>query len=709
MPLRVSILSTLAVLVTAALLPAQARRVVILYDERTELPGLAALDASLAATLSADRRYEIEIYRESMDLSRFGGPAFRESLRRYLKSKYANKPIDVVITAMGPALDFILANGSQIFPGAAIVFCGIDRRDLAKRTLPPNVTGVLVKREFRPTLELALRLHPDTRNVFIVGGSAEFDARLLDQMQRELRGFRAGPALTYLTGLPMAVLLERLSKLPPHSLVLYATIFRDGAGEAFVPHEVAEQVARIANAPTYVFVDQYVGRGVVGGHVYSVKEHGAAAAQLALAVLAGESAAAFPLIETGASTTILDWRQLRRWGIDPKTLPAGADVRFRTASVWELYKTYITAALLLALLQAGIITLLMVQRTARRRAERRYALASAAGSVGVWDWNLETDKVYVDPFIRNVLGYDANTVPITGDSWFRRVHPEDVAIVRARVEDMVQGKIASFEMEQRLLHRDIGLRWFLVRTSLVRKHGRPARITGTCTDITDRKRSDQMLEDARAELARVSRLSALGEFAAYVAHELRQPLTSVLLNAEASRRWLTHPMPNLQQVRAALADICEASRRADEMIQRNRNLFRLHMVEKVYFDLNELVRETATLEKVQLQRARVTLRTVVDENLPEIFGDRTELQQVLLNLIANAIDATEQVPARSRRIDIETSMSDERNVKVSVRDNGVGLTDVDRDQLFKLSYTTKSKGSGIGLSLCRSIIETHGG
>ena len=348
---------------------AQARRVVLLYDQRTDLPGIAALDARLVQTLSTGLPGGIEIYREAMDLSRFQSERYPLLLRDFLRAKYAGKKIDVVIAALGPALDFMLAYGSEVFPGAPIVFCGIDRREFGARRLPANVTGVLLKREFAPTLEIALRLHPGTRHVLLVAGSSEFDRRLVDQARGEFEAARPAVPVEYLIGLPMSDLVDTLAHLPPRSIVLYSTMLADGTGRPFVPHEAAEQISRTANAPVYGFLDQFLGRGIVGGHLYSIDAHGEEAARLALRVLAGTPASAIPLIEPPASRDLFDWRQLRRWGIDERRLPAGAVVRYRRLSPWERYRTTILLTIGVLLLESGLIVALLLERRARRRTQ----------------------------------------------------------------------------------------------------------------------------------------------------------------------------------------------------------------------------------------------------------------------------------------------------------------------------------------------------
>jgi signal transduction histidine kinase len=182
-----------------------------------------------------------------------------------------------------------------------------------------------------------------------------------------------------------------------------------------------------------------------------------------------------------------------------------------------------------------------------------------------------------------------------------------------------------------------------------------------------------------------------------------------MVNAKAGLRWISGTAPDLTQVRAALMDVVDASQRADDVIRRNRELFDHHTVQKSRLDLNEVIREVALLAKQRLRTSAISLRTSLTDGLPAIHGDRIELQQVVLNLISNSIDAMEPVAPRSRQIAISTTLGAEGLVKVAVTDSGVGLEGVDVEQMFSLSYTTKPKGSGVGLSISKAIVEAHGG
>lgn len=234
------------------------------------------------------------------------------------------------------------------------------------------------------------------------------------------------------------------------------------------------------------------------------------------------------------------------------------------------------------------------------------------------------------------------------------------------------------------------------------------RVLAIVRDITERRRVETALHEARVELVRASRLSALGEFGATIAHEVRQPLTAILLNARTSLRIAEGPAPNLAVIREALLDIADASRRAEEVIQRNRRLFRDHDIEAVPLDINGVIRETLVLAHTSLRESAVTVQTSLAADVPTIAGDRIELQQVLLNLMANAIDAMKPSTG-PRLLRISSAMADGEAVTIKISDNGVGLGAVDVQQMFTLAYTTKATGSGVGLSISRSIVDAHGG
>jgi signal transduction histidine kinase len=203
----------------------------------------------------------------------------------------------------------------------------------------------------------------------VVAGSSEFDTRLVDQARAEFHGFEDRLKFTYLTTLPMPALLAELSSLPPQTVVLYTTMFQDGAGTPFVPHEAAERIAAASNAPVYGFLDQYMGRGIVGGQLYSMGTQGEEAAKLTLRILAGAKPEELHFVEPKGGKLMFDWRQLQRWNLPEDKLPPGSIVQFEEFSFWVLYRWRIVAVIAFVVLQSLLILALLVQRSRRTRAE----------------------------------------------------------------------------------------------------------------------------------------------------------------------------------------------------------------------------------------------------------------------------------------------------------------------------------------------------
>jgi PAS domain S-box-containing protein len=246
--------------------------------------------------------------------------------------------------------------------------------------------------------------------------------------------------------------------------------------------------------------------------------------------------------------------------------------------------------------------------------------------------------------------------------------------------------------------------------------GKPVNIGNVCRDITDRKRAEEELRasekrllDAQMELARVTRVTTLGELTASIAHEVNQPLAAVVNAAGACRRWLDGDTPNLEEAHRALDWITREGNRASEVIQRVRALAKKTDIEKVPLDVNDVVREVIALVQRQLMSQQVSLHVELASTLPTVTGDRVQLQQVIINLVMNGTEAMQSVTDRQRELVIRSRQDETEQVLVSVADCGVGISAENAGRLFNAFFTTKSSGMGIGLSICRSIIEAHGG
>ncbi len=659
---------------------------------------------------------------EYLEPGRFPGESQARILRDYLRQKYADRKIDVLFCwGVGP-LEFFLRHQGELFPGTPIVYYVSSLEPLKHLPAPP-ITGVLNPDAYERTLELALNLHPDATEVFVVSGTPTHDKSIEREAAPQFARFQSRVTLTYLTDLPLEQLLATVRNVPRRSIIFYSRQAHEDPARVLQPFDFLEPISRAASVPVYSPWRSYLGSGTVGGAVDDPVAGATKAAEIVLRVARGARPGEIPPDRVPKIPTF-DARQLARWGISENKLPAGSVVLFREPTFWARYRGYIIGTGVVLAIQTLLIAGLLVQRARRRQveaelrdSEKRYELATAAGAVGIWDWNLETREIYVDPALRRALGFADDDEP---DSWDRALHPDDADRLRADAQACVDGRTPFFENEHRRVHRDGSVRWFMTRGSAVRHAGaRVTRITGTVTDITERKRAEANLEETRHDLARVARVTSIDQCAASIAHELSQPLASIQLNSRACLRWLAGSGVSPDELHGALLDIAEAATLANGVITRDREQFRHRTAEKEVLDVNDIVREVASLVRTRLVQSQVALDVRLASDLPNVRGDRVELQQVLLNLILNSIEAMETVDPRSRRITIETRLTAERHevapdihehqVQTTVRDTGPGLKEIDVDRLFTPFYTTKPRGTGIGLSISRFIIETHEG
>lgn len=304
-----------------------------------------------------------------------------------------------------------------------------------------------------------------------------------------------------------------------------------------------------------------------------------------------------------------------------------------------------------------------------------------------------------------IFGYGPEVTP-TMELVLERTLPEDRAAVRAAFGRAL-GCEGVVELVHRLLLPDGTVRHVHVLAELSQDEYGECEYLGAITDITERIESEQQLHASQIQLAHAARVSTLGELAASVAHEVNQPLTAILANAKAARRWLGRAEPDVGEAQAALDGIVQASERASQVIRRIRAMARRSDPEHRAIDLNQLVQETLDLLQREIDRLPLELRVDLAPGLPEVVGDRVELQQVLINLVMNALQAM-GAAGGAARLEVRTLQSDGK-VRLSVRDSGPGIADADCARLFEPFFSTKSDGMGLGLSICRSIITKHGG
>jgi C4-dicarboxylate-specific signal transduction histidine kinase len=359
-------------------------------------------------------------------------------------------------------------------------------------------------------------------------------------------------------------------------------------GRTLFSYQVVEALAKAASAPVYGPSDTYFDRGIVGGYMDSFGAMGARAADMALEVLAGRSPATIEPQPSQDRKFQVDARQLLRWNLSEKNLPKDAVLSFKEPTLWEEHRNLVLAAVAVVLLQALLITALLIQFIRRKRAE---------------------------------------------------------AASRAALSD----------------------------------------------------------------LARVTRLTTIGEMTASIAHEINQPLGAIVTNGEAGLRWLRNPAPDLEEVRAVLTRIVGSGHRASQVIGRIRAMLKKDDGTRVPLDLNDLVEEVLVFVRGEIQSHKIVVKTQLNPALPKVFADRIQLQQVVLNLVLNGIDAMASLGDRERLLKLRLEQGEPSSVTLTVEDAGTGIAADIRERIFEAFFTTKTQGMGMGLSICRSIVVSHGG
>ena len=480
--------------------------------------------------------------------------------------------------------------------------------------------------------------------------------------------------------------------------------------------QVAQMVLPRANAPVYVLGASTVGSGVVGGAVVDFESLGTRAGQLAAERLRGMPTKQIPVEVRTEGTPMVDWRALLRWNISQNRLPYDTRIRYQPHSTWEDHKGLILTITGVFLAQAITIAGLLINRRHRQQAENRARVNQEASALVAAIVESSDDAIIRKDLNGNIITWnraaerlfkfdaaEAIGKPITIIVPTSHIAEELEILERARRGEPVP----NYET----MRQAKGGQLIQVSIAISPIFGEDGKVIGAskiCRDITNKKQAEMEIRQQRAELAHVSRVSTLGQLTAALTHELNQPLGAILRNAEAAELFLQNERPDLNEIRAILADIRKDDQRAGQVIERMRSLLKRRSLVSDPLDLREVVTDTIALVRPDLQVREVKLTLEMQDHLPLVLGDRVHLQQVLLNLILNGLDAMSTTPAEERALTVRVRQKVPGWLEVAVSDGGSGFAP-ESANLFEPFYTTKPGGMGMGLAISRTIIEAHGG
>ena len=513
--------------------PAGPKSVLVLYWYGKDFPANLLLDKGVQAVLRSDTAGAVEYFPEYLESNRFPGENQSLALRDYLRRKYADHRIDVIISMSRPALEFLLKYHKDLFPDTPIVYHANKPIDLDS-PMAAGITGVVVDNVYQKTLDLALRLHPRTERVLIITGTPQREKKLEAEVREDLEGFEDQVALTYLTDLPLDELIATVKRAPERSIILYVRHSQDEPGKTLNPADILALVAQSANVPLYGIASYYLGYGAVGGYVINVEACGIKAAEVALQIANGARPQAVPVAQV-PSVPMFDWRQLQRWGINEKRLPPGSIVRFQEPTFWERYKGHIISVLALCVLEAALIAWLLLERQRRQRAsqalrvsEEQYRAFFELTAVGAGQARPEDGRLLrVNEAHCRITGYTRDE--LLRMSFIEITHPDDREKDLEKFRHLISGDLSEYSSEKRYVRKDGQAVWVEVHVSLVRDgKGRPIHTVAIVQDITQLKRAEALRTEQTKILEMIPTSAAIEEILSRLALLIESQADGVL-------------------------------------------------------------------------------------------------------------------------------------------------------------------------------------
>ena len=538
------------------------RAVLALYGSRPDLPSNVIVDEIIRSTLERELGPRLDFYAEFLDTARWPEGEAQVAVHEFIRRKYAQRKLSVIIAVARPAINFMRIYGDELFPGVPIVAYGDS--DVLRNWEPGRpITGSLAKIELSATVELILRLQPGTREILVISGASDSDRWRQSDARRQLDRLEKRVKLTYMDAGSVQDFVRTVARVPDGTVIFFLTMYQDSAGNKLLSHEVLARIAKEARVPVYNQTATHVGLGIVGGVVFDPEILGRETAQLTLRLLRGERVQDLPIQESKSIFPMVDWRQLRRWKLDEKRLPAGTVVRFRDPSAWESYKGYMIGGVVLILAETLLIFGLVWQKARAKRAETqlresegRFRLVANTAPVMIWTAGTDRNCSYVNKTWLDFTGRPLEAE--LGDGWVEGVHPDDSNRCLQTYTEAFNRR-ESFEMHYRVRRRDGEYRWVLgYGVPRFNPDGTFAGYIGSCVDITERKHAEESLATIGRRL-----IEAHEAERTWIGRELHDDINQRLaLLAIELDRWSQHALTNeltelVRHARARITEIAE--------------------------------------------------------------------------------------------------------------------------------------------------------
>ncbi len=679
--------------------------ILIVHSLEGSAPVFVETDKGLITKLESGGIPRVNQFIETLDLRRNPGREHRRLLVEQMRVRYGHRKLDMIITMYPEAVEFVLRDCRDTFAGVPLLALYLPQSfELPERDR--LIIGHSATRDIIGTLEIALKLVPGVKRVYVVSGSHPNDRAVEDQAHRDLKKWETRLEFLYLNHMSFKDILTTLSRAPRDSVLLLLIFSQDIAGIGYTAPDVTRQLNQVSTVPIFGLLDAGLGFGITGGSLINFERIGNKAGEMVLDLLKQVPP---PVNVAGALNVpplpMFDWRQLRRWNLSEAALPKGSVVINREVTIWD-FRYYIFGGFVIILAQTLLVIGLLVQRGRKRMAEK-----------SLWQKTQELDEFFnvsldilsiantdgfflrLNPAVERVLGYTREE--LTAQPLFEFIHPDDVEKTREAISALrSQEKLFSFHNRYRC--KDGSYRWLEWSANAVGD-----RIYAAARDLTERNRAELEALEARRELTRMDRLSRMGELTASIAHELNQPLTSILSNAGAALRFIKSGSLDMNELTEILEDIARDDKRAANIIRSLRSLVGPKDEEREVINMNDLLAETIALFNSEAIIHKIRLEGQFEDSLPSVTANRVQLQQVVINLLMNAAESMKE--HEHKRITVATRTVDGNKIQVAVRDSGTGISEQELGRIFEPFFTTKRSGLGMGLSLARSIIEAHAG